>query len=632
MLSRRTFMWLAGTFLATRPALGQVPGGDLPRDQLLILENPEGTIKNAGWFNIWAINAGGQTTGLHQNAMDTFWYIDPDHGINGVWDNSLAAEKPIYNKNFTEMTVKLRSGIFWSDGVEFTADDVVFTIETHMKTSGLRWSAPVQVNVAAIEKKSPTEVLFKLKKPNSRFHALFTVRWNAMWMMPKHVFEKVGDVLKFDFNPPVSLGAYTLHNFDRGGKWFIWKKRDDWQRTTVARYGEPGPGYLAYIDPGPPEKRVIEQLNHRLDVIHDLSPEGMFTLAKDSPSSVSWFKGFPYAHPDPTLPSVIFNHRLEKFQNKDVRWALALLIDIKAVSMASYRGAATFSAIGVPPTGLYPKYYFEPMEQWLTGFELDTGKRKIKPYDPTVGKQIADMLRPSLKDQIPSDPADIATAFGRGWWKPDPEAATELLQRAGFTKQGERWFQPNGEPFTVKVMVEGDLRPVMTRAGSIIAQQWRRFGIDANIDVAQGTMLDRRGVGDFDTFIGWSVETWGGHPDLSFFLDSWHSQFVVDVGEVQPPRNWQRWAEPRLDKIIEEIRTIDFDDPRGVELGLEYLKLAAAEMPIIPLMAYNVFATMDTTYWTGFPSLATKPYTNPVSNWGNTKYMMVNLKPAKPAK
>lgn len=625
-------MWLAGTFLATRPALGQVPGNDLPREQLLILENPEGTIKNAGWFNIWAINAGGQTTGLHQNAMDTFWYIDPDHGINGVWDNSLATDKPIYNKDFTEMTVKLRPGIFWSDGVEFTADDVVFTIETHMKTNGLRWSAPVQINVAAIEKKSPTEVLFKLKKPNSRFHALFTVRWNAMWMMPKHVFEKVGDVLKFDFNPPVSLGAYTLHNFDRGGKWFIWKKRDDWQRTTVARYGEPGPGYLAYIDPGPPEKRVIEQLNHRLDVIHDISPEGMFTLAKDSPSSVSWFKGFPYAHPDPTLPSVIFNHRLEKFQNKDVRWALALLIDIKAVSMASYRGAATISAIGVPPTGLYPKYYFEPMEQWLTSFELDTGKRKIKPYDPTMGKQIAEMLRPSLKDQIPSDPGEIATAFGKGWWKPDPEAATELLQKAGFTKQGDRWYQPDGQPFSVKVMVEGDLRPVMTRAGSIIAQQWRRFGIDANIDVAQGTMIDRRGVGDFDTFIGWSVETWGGHPDLSFFLDSWHSQFVVDVGKVQPPRNWQRWAEPKLDKIIEEIRTIDFDDPRGVELGLDYLKLTAEEMPIIPLMAYNVFTTMDTTYWTGFPSLATKPYTDPVPNWGNTKYMMVNLKPTKPAK
>ena len=163
---------------------------DLPRNETLIAENPEGTIKNAGWFNIWAINAGGQSTGLHQLGMDTFWYIDPDKGIDGVWENSLAAEKPIYNADFTEMTVKLRRGIFWSDGVEFTADDVLYTIQTHMKTNGLRWSAPIQINVADVSAPDRDTVVFKLKKPNSRFHALFTVRWNAMWMMPKHVFEQ----------------------------------------------------------------------------------------------------------------------------------------------------------------------------------------------------------------------------------------------------------------------------------------------------------------------------------------------------------------------------------------------------------------------------------------------------------
>ena len=118
-----------------------------------------------------------------------------------------------------------------------------------------------------------------------------------------------------------------------------------------ARFGEPGPKYVAYIDPGPPDKRVIAQINHELDIIHDTSPEGMFTLAKQSKTSHGWFKGFPYAHPDPTLPAVIFNDQNDMFKNRDVRWALALLIDIKAVSMASYRGAATISAIGVPPTG-----------------------------------------------------------------------------------------------------------------------------------------------------------------------------------------------------------------------------------------------------------------------------------------
>src|SRR3984893_4686588 len=117
-------------FLSTGSDAQGIPQ-NIPRKELLILENPEGTIKNAGWFNIWAINAGSQSNGLHQLAMDTFWYIDPQKGVDGVWDNSLASEKPIYNADFTEMTVKLRKGIFWSDGAEFPADDVGYTIQTH---------------------------------------------------------------------------------------------------------------------------------------------------------------------------------------------------------------------------------------------------------------------------------------------------------------------------------------------------------------------------------------------------------------------------------------------------------------------------------------------------------------------
>ena len=148
-------------------ALAQEPISNLPRNQTLIVENPEGTIKNAGWFNIWAVNAGGQSTGLHQLAMDTFWYIDPQKGVDGVWDNSLASEKPIYNADFTEMTVKLRPGIFWSDGVEFTSADVVYTTELHMKTNGMRWSAPFQINVASVSAPDRNTVVFKLKARDS---------------------------------------------------------------------------------------------------------------------------------------------------------------------------------------------------------------------------------------------------------------------------------------------------------------------------------------------------------------------------------------------------------------------------------------------------------------------------------
>ncbi|CAN7684470.1 hypothetical protein [Neorhizobium sp. LjRoot104] len=95
MLSRRTLMWLAGIFPATRPALGQVPSNDLPREQLLIPGNPEGAIEKCRMVQHWAINARGRTTGLHQNVMENFWHIDPDLGIDGVWDNSLATGKPV---------------------------------------------------------------------------------------------------------------------------------------------------------------------------------------------------------------------------------------------------------------------------------------------------------------------------------------------------------------------------------------------------------------------------------------------------------------------------------------------------------------------------------------------------------
>jgi len=167
--------------------------------------------------------------------------------------------------------------------------------------------------------------------------------------------------------------------------------------------------------------------------------------------------------------------------------------------------------------------------------------------------------------------------------------------------------------------------PTLARAGTTIAQQWSQAGIKATVDVAGPTNGQRLGAGDFQTAIYWTVETWGGHPDLSFFLDSYRSDFIKPPGEVQPPRNMQRWQDPRLDALIDRNRSLAFDSPEVVALGLDYLKLAVEEMPMIPLMAYNKFAPFDTTYWTGYPSAA-NPYAASGPNWSNLRYMIVALK------
>lgn len=603
------------------------PLQELPREQTLILQNPEGTIRNPGWFNLWVSGAGGGlSTGLHQLMMDTFWYIDPDQGLDGVNYNSLATGPAEYNDDYTEMTVNLREGVYWSDGVEFTADDVVYTVETQMNTPGMGWSGAFSEQVESVEAVDDYTVRFTLKEPNSRFHSIFSVRWNGAWIMPKHVFEEVENVLEYDFNPPVGLGPYTLHSFDPNGDWYIWEKREDWDRTAMAEFGEPAPQYVIYRNGGPTDRRLIEMRNGNLDMVHDLTPEGMFSIVQQDPTARGWFSGFPYAHPDPTLPMVIFNHQNEKFQDRRVRWALTLMLDARALSMASYRGAATLTAIAIPPTGTHPDDYHIPMQEWVSNFTLEAGGQAFQPYNPDLTLQIADMVRGQFGDQVPTDEDEIRRAFGYGWWEQNLEAAAALLEEAGFTRQGNDWYMPNGERFSITVMIPQD--GVINRLGTMIAQNWSQAGVAAQVEAAPDTW-DRQAVGDYEVNIAWSIETWGGHPDLSFFLDSWHSQYIAEPGELQPARNWQRWSHPELDRIIEEVRRTDFYDlEANIELGNQFVQLMVEEMPVIPLMSYNVFSVVSERYWTGYPT-ADNPYANPVNNWANSRYILTQLEPTQ---
>jgi peptide/nickel transport system substrate-binding protein len=651
LITRRDFLKQAAAFTAATAlptdALGALPphlpnlllgqAGEVapgvPREECLILENPSGTVQPADDFHRWRSGYSPVwVTGLQQLALDALWYIDPDAGVKGVWDNALAAEKPIYNADFTQMTVKLRPGLYWSDGVEFSGDDLFYTVDVQMKTPGMAYNGLFSGSIDKLEQPDKYTVVFHLKTPNSRFHSAFTVRWGACFIMPKHIFEKEKDPLAFKFNPPVSLGAYTLKDFDPNGNWYLWQLRDDWKRTSVALLGDCAVKYAMYIAPGPSDKRVIAQKAHQLDVIHDCTPEGRITLAKTNPTSVGWFKSFPWAHPDPTLPAVIYNNEKPGLDKKEVRWALTLAIDIVQVAMASYKGAATISAIDVPPTGLYPKYYHDPLEGWLKDFTLKVGGQDYKPYDPTAAQRIADEARKSLGDLVPTDPAIIKKYTGAGWWKYDLKAAEQLMLDAGMKKVNGKWAMPDGSAFKVPLMsMSGDSNPTMNRAAAAVVENWKTFGIDTTLD-SQANPWPIMGTGDYSANLAWTVETWGGDPDLFFFLQFAHSKFYVPSGK---PANGnfgaRRWKNAELDKIVDAIQQLPFDaTDKTVELGQQYCKLAVQEMPETPLMAYNVFTTMDTTYFTGYPSID-DPYTDPVPNWGNTKYMYLKIKPNKKA-
>ena len=196
---------------------------------------------------------------------------------------------------------------------------------------------------------------------------------------------------------------------------------------------------------------------------------------------------------------------------------------------------------------------------------------------------------------------------------------------AGMQKVNGKWALPDGSPFRVPLMSMNETNPTMNRAAAMVVENWTTFGIDTSL-ILQANPWAIMTSGEYSANLAWTIETWGGDPDLFFFLQFWHSKFYVPSGQNSAGSNSMRWKNAELDSIIEQIQQISFDDPQGIELGQQFVKLAAQEMPITPLMAYNVFTTMDTTYFNGYPSVD-DPYTDPVPNWANTKYMFVKVKP-----
>ncbi len=621
----RVFLLAVGLLVSVSSTFAQltsmVPG--LPRNETLVVAIQGGRNTNANYFNLW-VPPQFLTHGLQQASVDTLWYIDQ---LNGEWFDALAAGKPVYNADFTQMTVKLRKGIYWSDGVEFTADDVIATVEIQQKNKGMVYTDFFNVYVDSVTKTDDYTVVFKLKKPNSRFHVQFVVRWSACYILPAHIYKNLADPIKFNFNPPVSLGPYVLKDYDPNGYWFIWQRREDWQRTSVGMvYGQPGPKYLVYIHYGDLAKQTIAQVRHELDVSQLWTPEAWEALKRQNRYSIAWYDDFPYAcFGDPAAPGATLNNDVYPLGMRDVRWALALTIDPVSTLMTAYGGAARVTPLHNTPTAPYYKWYYEPLEPWLKEFSFEVGGQQFKPYDPTVPfRMVAEVKKRGL--HVPATDEEIRETYGIGWWKFAPDVAEQLLVRSGFKRDSARkWIMPNGQPFKLSILsATPEVWPLQARLGATLASKWREFGIDTKHDVNDlyGSISAQ---GRYDVVINWPIETWGGLPDLHRFLQYWHSDYYKPIGETTTGRNMMRWKSKELDAIVDEMNKYSVDSDKTVELGREAMKLLVREMPIIPMVGQNQLDPADTYYWENWPT-AKNPYAYPLPSGGNYRVVFPRLK------
>ena len=642
MARKLVMLFLLALFtVPTFVGFAQEPDGlpvDLPREDLWVFDQifRYQTVNN---FNLWRI--GGNTAFHHALMHETFWNRDQE---TGEFIHALAIADPVYNDDFTEMSVELRPGVMWTDGEEFDADNVVYTIETIKANPELGqggWHPQLVDYDVQIEKTGDYSVHFTLNRSNPRFHTLFESRWNGIYMMPSHIVaaaemaladgENLGSWV-WEAQDVVVLGNYLPVEADPNGYWELFKRRDDPENSLAGIItGGSGPPYALSIFYGNENiKKAIAMSRNELDVYFDVDIESFDFTLENAPTARSWYQDFPWAYPNEVSSrQLIFNYEGDPLvANKDVRWALALAIDIVELQTEYIGGVAKVTPFPVPPTAKLYELYHGPMTEWLTNLQIDLGDGEMyNPYDPTVPDQIAAWAE-GEGHTVPGAPSDV---FGSGWWNYDTDAAEKLLIKAGLSRGGDgKWLTPDGETWVLDLQSDPSENDAY-RMGQAAFDMWTDFGVEVNFSTLdRNTWSQNHFVGSYEVSTPWTSFALAS-GDMWPNIRGHHSKYYLPAGEDYRPlggNSQRRLQDATIDELIDAMEVVNpvSQEAENVALGTQFLQNWVENMFDITAIAFKKFVTWDERYWTGFPT-AENPNYQPLYWFQGGKFAIQNLRP-----
>jgi peptide/nickel transport system substrate-binding protein len=591
-----------------------------PRAETLIADNMDGIEADPTQMNPFLPGCA-WNGGYHQLMLTGLYQID---SLKGKVYPELAAEMPRSdNSTYTKFTIKLLDGIKWTDGVDFTADDVVFSAQMVLNTPELTSYAAYKDLFKSVSKIDAHTVRIETNNPEPKLAArLGTAVWGpTFFVLPKHIWEKINPKT-FKNSNPIGLDCWILKDLDRtGGTWYLYEKRPDWQNgLTGKRLSEPKMKYVLFRSYGTEERRVMAMLNNDYDMMVDVSPESLSLLMDRNKNVKAWFNSFPFGDPnDPAGLGMVFNCSVPPYDNPDVRWALTLATDTISASVSICNGMLRFSPIQAPPVDALLNAYHKPMLRWLQNFALPDG---YKPFDASYPDKMIAALKAQGVTGLPTTSAAKTTAFGVGWWKYDTAEAAKLLTKNGFSQKGGKWYLPNGTLWKISIVTMSD-SSMNGKLGYAVADSWRKFGIDAEargVDQATWNTSQYNGLFEVGNF-------WPNIPtmvDMTTDMLKWHSRYYKPNGEYSI--NIARFRNAYVDQRIDELLKLPSDDPQVVVKLTEILQEMVRQRPMNNMLGVTKIVPVNTTYWTGYQS-ADNPFEGPWTWWDQFRAYLPHYSP-----
>lgn len=595
-----------------------------PRSETLIMETQIPT-DTPGQFNPY-MQGTSMGFGNHQLLRAMMWEMDT---VKGEQFGEIADGFPESNEDFTEHIVKIRKGIKWSDGVDLTAKDVVFTMNMIRDTPAIGASAYYNVVFKSVELVDDYTLKIVTNEPFPRLALRFgvTIWGNDLRVVPEHIYSKVEDVTTFKEENPVVAGPYTVKSFDPLGNWVLYERREDWQNSSVGVVtGKmPQAKYVLVKALGDDSTRQMMMIRNDVDIMVEVTPEVLEVMKGQNPNIAAWYADFPYAtSDDPCSKGISFMMGKAPYNNRDFRWAISFALNFDETTMDIFDGVGRASAVPIlTATHAMQELYLKPLKEYMANLEIDLGDgTTAKAYDMGYAKRIGDKLRAEGRD-IPTDETALEDMFGIACYAYNPEAAEKLLVKAGLEKKDGKWFY-EGEPFKINMSYLANTEHQAGRGLISAYNQLLKFGLDCTlVSESAATWDSNAALGNYD--IGGYWPTGGITKDLYSVINGYDADLIVPVGERGSGQAC-RWNNQRATEIIHELAKISPDDPKSYELGMEFMKIAIDDIPFIGFHSGVKFVPTNSTYWTNYPS-ADNTYNGPWWWWSCFKYILTEITP-----
>ncbi|MDQ2787427.1 MAG: ABC transporter substrate-binding protein [Chloroflexota bacterium] len=320
-----------------------------------------------------------------------------------------------------DYTFTLRPNVPWHDGQPLTADDVAFSY-TYYRAHAFPWGSSDMVASAAVV--DARTVRIRLNRPFAPF--LENVA-GLLPILPKHIWEPVGDPLKFSGpDAVIGSGPFRFGSYKEG--------TGEYQFDAHAAYfrSRPMVATLRYVLV-PLAQGVVGLQTHAADAI----------LAMDYDVVKAFGQGPNYRTlqtPPFSIMRVIFNVDRPPFDQKAFRQAIAYALDRQQIGERVVHGNVTLGNPGVIPPGSpwynpdVVQYAYDPARARAMldglGFRTDASSMRVMPdgqplavdflADPAAAD--AEIVRLMLKE-VGIDVRPITA---------DPKTRTEMMKNRRF--------------------------------------------------------------------------------------------------------------------------------------------------------------------------------------------------------